>query len=120
MSKKCAIIRQISYYTISLDIYHLVKQTRCFRNSRVIGYKQVPERRKNAKMGTTISSTMRNRELLYLVFERFLTADIQYQLIPEVLARYQVSGTGPFLTLFKYSHHAISSFTHCNVMENTS
>lgn len=59
-----------------------------------MGYKQVPERRKTAKMGTALSFTMRNKELLYLVFEKFLTADIQYQLIPEVLARYQVSGTG--------------------------
>lgn len=47
-------------------------------------------------MGTALSFTMRNKELLYLVFERFLTADIKYQLIPEVLARYQVSGTGHF------------------------
>lgn len=56
----------------------------------------MPERRKTANMGTALSFTMRNKELLYLVFERFLTADIQYQLIPEVLARYQVSGTGHF------------------------
>lgn len=47
-------------------------------------------------MGTAISFLMGNKELLYLVFERFLTADIQYQLIPEVLARYQLSGPGHF------------------------
>lgn len=47
-------------------------------------------------MGTALSTTMRNKELLYLVFGKFLTADIQYQLVPEVLPRYQVPGTGHF------------------------
>lgn len=47
-------------------------------------------------MGTAISFSMGNKELLYLIFERFLTADIQYRLIPEVLARYQLSGPGRF------------------------